>query len=350
MPSDKNKTAFNCDKSVSFADKLCTITDDFIATVENIDLLHSAKNINVAVINMIKALASVLYKVRQAYIFGTYHPDAAKVSQMQFLIKKLQYLAETLRFKSYRAGYAPINSVRFNTTLFKLRNQYINAVNCANEIVDISHKHLVYSAASWPEQSVLVGTLRNPKQLALAISNRFYHIPCFLIPDPEKIKCVAIYQSKNLFGNNSGIKYYGRVASFKKIPRNQITEIPSTSTTEYIRFEIEEWKLMKQPKYADYIEDACIRTTLFQLINCRKTSELMLSDYNEYALYKFMIKNAFSPHVECFCFNGGEVIYNGTEFEFLMHGKCIYIITNSSFIKNGVSVAKVAAMRMTNLT
>ena len=92
MPSDKNKTAFNCDKSVSFADKLCTITDDFIATVENIDLLHSAKNINVAVINMVKALASVLKLQKKKVIAQSELPDASGWKRLQIELDDGKFL------------------------------------------------------------------------------------------------------------------------------------------------------------------------------------------------------------------------------------------------------------------
>jgi len=98
---------------------------------------------------------------------------------------------------------------------------------------------------SFNNESVLIGVLRNREQLEICIKNGFYHIPYKKLPVPaEEISYIAIYQSKNLFGDYAGIKYYGKVDSYKLVKRSEIREIPKNSDEKYYRFNITKWQTL----------------------------------------------------------------------------------------------------------
>ena len=64
----------------------------------------------------------------------------------------------------------------------------------------------------WENRDVLVGSLRSKAQLDVALRHNFYHIPASQFPESAfPIHYVAIYQSKNFFGPEAGIRYYGFV-------------------------------------------------------------------------------------------------------------------------------------------
>ena len=84
-----------------------------------------------------------------------------------------------------------------------------------------------YAIGDFYKRDVLIGPLRNREQLQVCLDKNFYHIPMVNLPvRPEEIKNVALYQSRNFFGKNAGIRYYARVKSFEIVERTNITEIP----------------------------------------------------------------------------------------------------------------------------
>ena len=77
-----------------------------------------------------------------------------------------------------------------------------------------------------PADTVLVGALASAGQLYVSLSHNFYHTPAALVGDGYKsIKYVAIYQSRRFFGADAGVRYWGKVASARRVPRHEITEI-----------------------------------------------------------------------------------------------------------------------------
>jgi len=60
----------------------------------------------------------------------------------------------------------------------------------------------------WPEQDVIVGSLRNKGQLETCMKHKFYHIPVEKVKESDlPIYYVAIYQAINIFGRKVGIRY-----------------------------------------------------------------------------------------------------------------------------------------------
>lgn len=138
----------------------------------------------------------------------------------------------------------------------------------------------------WSERDVLVGALRNKAQIETCLKHKFYHIPVARIKDDElPVHYVAIYQSINLFGRESGIRYYGEVTKTSIVKRCEIKELPKNSNELYYRFEIKEWKELNIPLAAKEIRDFPFFTNMFLLQHCSDVPDLHISSEEEYRLY-----------------------------------------------------------------
>lgn len=68
------------------------------------------------------------------------------------------------------------------------------------------------AVVDWKKRDVLIGTFRSRKQFDICFGKNFYYIPVKQIPDERlPIHYVALYQTKNKFGIDAGIRYYGEV-------------------------------------------------------------------------------------------------------------------------------------------
>lgn len=138
----------------------------------------------------------------------------------------------------------------------------------------------------WNTRDVLVGALRNRDQLEICLQNNFYHVPKDRIPDGTlPIRYVAIYQSKKLFGQKSGIYYYGEVIRTIPVARNEISEIPKHSDDAYYRFEIKSWTKLDKPIAIKEKRNIHFYTNLFLLTHSSEVPELYLRSEEEYRLY-----------------------------------------------------------------
>ncbi|MHA2854253.1 DUF2357 domain-containing protein [Paenibacillus lautus] len=105
------------------------------------------------------------------------------------------------------------------------------------------------------DKNVLVGSLKEPSQLELALELNFYHIPLENVTDHKiltQIEYIALYQSKGKFASTgeTGIHWYGRVADWKVLRRKEITERPARRGSEeklYVKFTIERWMKRDKP-------------------------------------------------------------------------------------------------------
>lgn len=136
------------------------------------------------------------------------------------------------------------------------------------------------------ENSVLVGVLRDPRQLKTALKYNFYHIPCRLIDSHrEEIKYVAIYQSRNLFKKHAGIYYYGEVAHTEAVKRSSIWQRRKDSDERYYRFDVKQWKLLENPVKAKEIGFICTFTSPHLLFNASEMPELLCKSPEHLRLY-----------------------------------------------------------------
>lgn len=98
------------------------------------------------------------------------------------------------------------------------------------------------------EKLLLVGTVRNRQQLEAALSGKFYHFPARYIPENlERVSEVALYLPSRLSGEQSGIRYTGRISGKRILPRKEISELPKNSEEKYCRIEVNEWIECKKP-------------------------------------------------------------------------------------------------------
>jgi len=126
---------------------------------------------------------------------------------------------------------------------------------------------------------VIIGALKNPRQLSVCIKNNFYHIPVSVAGDDGyKAEYVAIYQSRNLFGRMSGIEFYGKIKNKSVVPRYKIKEIPKYSNDMYFRFAVEKWEKLEKRIVPDGSGVICEYTTLEKLKSADKISELLKNE------------------------------------------------------------------------
>lgn len=104
-------------------------------------------------------------------------------------------------------------------------------------------------------KNVLVGSVRGPEQVQVALQHCFYHVPLKNLSDIKlltQIEYVAMCQSRKKFNDHTqtGIHLVGQVADWKVLRRKEIKEIPCRPSTEeelYVRFTVEEWRRLKSP-------------------------------------------------------------------------------------------------------
>ncbi|MEK5034719.1 restriction endonuclease-like protein [Paenibacillus sp. FSL R7-0302] len=112
-----------------------------------------------------------------------------------------------------------------------------------------------YYADKLAGKNVLVGSVRGPEQVGVALRNAFYHMPLENLASQKlltQIEYIAMCQSRKKFIDpaKTGIHWVGKVADWKVLRRKEITEVPCRLGTEedlYVRFTIEEWKRLADP-------------------------------------------------------------------------------------------------------
>lgn len=144
---------------------------------------------------------------------------------------------------------------------------------------------LALEDVNWERRGVLIGALRNSGQLEVCLNHHFYHMPAHLVEqDAHPITHVALYQSRKLFGKESGIWYYGEVAEYNAVPRYTIPEIKSYSQDIYYRFEIRRWHTLPQPIRIQDSGSVVKMTNLFLLQNCRVDTGLLIASEEMFRL------------------------------------------------------------------
>ncbi|AIQ50665.1 restriction endonuclease-like protein [Paenibacillus sp. FSL R7-0331] len=112
-----------------------------------------------------------------------------------------------------------------------------------------------YYADQLAGKNVLVGSVRGPEQVGVAVRKAFYHMPLKNLASQKiltQIEYVAMCQSRKKFIDpaKTGIHWVGKVADWKVLRRKEITEVPCRPGTEedlYVRFTVEEWKQLAAP-------------------------------------------------------------------------------------------------------
>jgi len=146
----------------------------------------------------------------------------------------------------------------------------------------------LYYKQKFRPRTVLVGVVRDERQLRVNLDSHFYHIPyqwvkktCF------NVDYIALYQPVTIFGDDSGIRYYGPIDEMEVVKRKDITELPKESEKLYVKFTVSDWKTLEQPiKPAGYGVRSHIYTTLYLLKQAQELPELSLRSEEEMRLWK----------------------------------------------------------------
>lgn len=93
------------------------------------------------------------------------------------------------------------------------------------------------------DEKVLVGVVKNKEHYEVHMKEGFYHIPVSQLKQGwQEAKYVALYASKKWHGENGGIQYVAKINNIQIKKRNQIHELPSDKTNDYVYFELSPWK------------------------------------------------------------------------------------------------------------
>lgn len=144
-------------------------------------------------------------------------------------------------------------------------------------------------------KNVLVGSVRGPYQLNVALEHRFYHMPLKNIADHKlltQIEYIAMCQSRKKFKGqeNRGIHWYGRVQDWKVVRRSEITERPARPGTEeelYVRFTIERWRQRDKPiALGGQGILTCLYTSKYMFERASEIAELKLENEEDLRLWR----------------------------------------------------------------
>lgn len=150
-----------------------------------------------------------------------------------------------------------------------------------------------WTDSDWERKNVLVGVLHSPGQMAANMRFCFYHIPARLLPAPPgTIDYVALYQSRRFFGDQAGIRHYGRVRRWEALSRGAITELPTRNPEErYIRFSLENWlELERRILPGGVAPGIGICTALPLLHTSRCVPELYLHTESQHRIYRTLYR------------------------------------------------------------
>ncbi|RQD76878.1 MAG: DUF2357 domain-containing protein, partial [Halanaerobium sp. MSAO_Bac5] len=92
--------------------------------------------------------------------------------------------------------------------------------------------------------NLLLGSLSSKEQLDYLLKEKIYYLPFTQNVLKHNIEYIAIFQSKSKFGEQSGIKYYGKVKDTKIVKRKTIDfpTVKNNTDADYILFELEKWE------------------------------------------------------------------------------------------------------------
>lgn len=134
------------------------------------------------------------------------------------------------------------------------------------------------SFAQWSAYDVLVGSLGSAEQLWDNLNGRYYYVPArTLEKNCFPIRYIALYQSRRLFGDDAGVRYYGEVTLVRRLRRRQIRfPMRKRNGNEwYYAFRVRSWEMLPDIVIAKGEGVLTPRfTNLFLLFHCAKTWEL----------------------------------------------------------------------------
>lgn len=191
----------------------------------------------------------------------------------------------------------------------------------------------------WDAPSVLVGTLSSPYQLDTCLECNFYHVPARQVPeDWLTVSYVAIYQSRTMFPEDCGIRFYGRIKDCISLRRCQITEIPKDSDELYYRLEVDSWEQLETPVGVREVPFTHLLTNLFLLEHSRETPELLLKTPEDFLFYQALHRSLELGDGTVLRHPGGTVQHKKGLFQVHRRGRKIAAFTTEDFIRTPASI------------
>jgi uncharacterized protein len=140
------------------------------------------------------------------------------------------------------------------------------------------------------DERVLVGVVRNDKQLQANLKYGFYHIPVQRLKSGwQEAKYVALYITKYISEKENGILYYAKIKDVQIVKRCNIKELPSQSQDEYVKFILEPWeKLERIIRPVRYGIQVYTMTTLNTLKSAHTLPELFMKSREEVTLWRML--------------------------------------------------------------
>lgn len=144
--------------------------------------------------------------------------------------------------------------------------------------------------AKFKLENVMVVNVKDKEHFNVYKEHLFYHIPEKHLRDIRLgVEYLAFYQSKKSFGDEAGIKYFGRIKTIDKYKRKKCIEIPSrrgSADEIYTRINLEYIKEIKKVEPIQAGTQLVTYTTLYLLLNAENMHELKLKSNLEINVYK----------------------------------------------------------------
>lgn len=151
-------------------------------------------------------------------------------------------------------------------------------------------------------KNVMVVNVKDKNHFNQYKENLFYHIPIAVLSKlrPE-IKYLAFYQAKSTFGEDGGIRYYGKIKSCREYLREECTELKVRAGKEkdiYLRIDLEDLKEVNKIEPIQFGTRLISYTTMYLLKNSENTQELKIGSSLELEVYKIMKKISKDKNLE----------------------------------------------------
>lgn len=138
----------------------------------------------------------------------------------------------------------------------------------------------------WSRRDVLVCTFRNKEDLKQCLDKKAFCIAKSQVRDNAlPVHYVALYQTKETFGSDSGIRLYGEVIRTELVEHQNRQDEDALPPAPFWRFTVREW--LRLPSTIEALEAGFTKTftNLFLLKHAEFVPELLLRSEAEYRFY-----------------------------------------------------------------
>ena len=192
---------------------------------------------------------------------------------------------------------------------------------------------------AWNHRDVLVLAISSDNEFDDYMAGRYCDIPADIINDKSDIHYVALYKSKDHFGTESGVDYYGEIQVVPSLVKGEDKELR-------FRFKVDNWNKLSNRIETKEIGFDHIYTNLFLLKNSTEIPELLIKSEEMYRLYRElkrrMIRAEISDDSDARVMKlyGREIRFDKDRFELVAEKGVVVEYMNSDFMKRPNSTLK----------